>query len=300
MKILIKNCTLISMDINQEKIKNNIDILIEDDKIKKIEKNIKADADKIINATNKIIMPGFVNTHSHIGMSIFRETVDGYKTQEWLEEKIWPIEDKLNEEDIYNATLLSCVEMIKTGTTTVNDMYFFTDHIIEAGLKAGIRLQTTRTLMGYEEKELNRIKELQQSIEKYKNKDTITFNAGIHGLYTTGEENLKKYIEFAKQSNLPIHMHFCENDQEREDIKKAYKVKSPIEVINKEFKNTHTILAHVVSLKDEEIENLDKNNIYISHCPISNLKLGCGIAKIQKMIESGICVSLGTDGQGSR
>lgn len=298
MKTLIKRCNLISINENREKYEENIDILIEDKKIVKIEKDIKEKADKTIDATGKIIMPGLINTHSHISMSIFRETVDGYKTQDWLKEKIWPMEDKLQEEDIYWATLLSCIEMIKTGTTTVNDMYFMTDKIIEAALKSGIRLQTTRTLMGYEEKDEERIKELEELIERYK-QDTISFNVGIHGLYTSNEKYVKKCIQFAREKKLPVHMHFCENQQEREDIKKAYNVKSPVEVINRDFSETHNILAHSVKLNIEDIKQLKKTNSYISHCPISNLKLGCGVAKIEEMLENDICVSLGTDGQGS-
>ena len=134
MRILIQNGNLISMSENREKYEENVDILIENNKVIKIEKKIKEKVDQIIEAKGKIIMPGFINTHAHISMSIFRETVDGYQTQDWLKEKIWPMEDKLQEEDIYWATLLSGIEMIKTGTTTVNDMYFMTDKIIEAAL----------------------------------------------------------------------------------------------------------------------------------------------------------------------
>lgn len=298
MKILIKNCNLISMEEKRKKFEENIDILIEDKKIVKIQKDIEEKVDKTINATNKIIMPGLINTHSHISMSIFRETVDGYKTQAWLKKEIWPREEKLQGEDIYYATLLSCIEMIKTGTTTVNDMYFMTEKIIEASLKAGIRIQTTRTLMGYEEKDEQRIKELDNLIKKYK-QDTISFNVGIHGLYTSNENYVKKCIQYAEERKLPIHMHFCENEQERQDIKREYKVKSPIEVIKRDFNKTHNILAHSVKLDNQDIKELKKTNSYISHCPISNLKLGCGIAKIKEMLENNICVSLGTDGQGS-
>lgn len=298
MKILIKNCNLISMSENREKYEENIDILIEDKKIIKIEKNIDEKVDKIIDATNKIIMPGLINTHSHISMSIFRETVDGYKTQDWLKEKIWPMEDRLQEEDIYWATLLSCVEMIKTGTTTVNDMYFMTDKIIEAALKTGIRIQTTNTLMEVRDKNGQLLKDLERLMLKY-NQDTISFNVGIHGLYTSNEQYVKKCIQFAKDKKLPIHMHFCENTQEREDIKREYNVKSPIEVINRDFSETHNILAHVVKIDEDDIKGLNKTNSYVSHCPVSNLKLGCGVAKIKEMLENDICVSLGTDGQGS-
>lgn len=298
MKILIKNCNLISMSENRKKYEPNMDILIEDNKIKRIEKNINEDCEKVINASGKVVMPGLINTHSHISMSIFRETVDGLKTQDWLTQKIWPMEDKLTNEDIYYATMLSCIEMIETGCTCINDMYFMTEDIIKAALESGVRLQTTRTLMGHNKEDLIRLDELNNLLENYKY-ETITFNAGIHGLYTSNEEYVKKCVDFAEEKNLPIHMHFCENTQEREDIKRDYNVEEPSDVIKRDFKGIHNILAHSVKISDKDIENLKETNTYIAHCPVSNLKLGCGIAPITKMVEEGLCVSLGTDGQGS-
>ena len=298
MKILIKNCNLISMSENREKYEPNMDILIEDNKIKRIEKNINEDCEKVINASGKVVMPGLINTHSHISMSIFRETVDGLKTQDWLTKKIWPMEDKLTNEDIYYATMLSCIEMIETGCTCINDMYFMTEDIIKAALESGVRLQTTRTLMGHNKEDLIRLDELNNLLENYKY-ETITFNAGIHGLYTSNEEYVKKCVDFAEEKNLPIHMHFCENTQEREDIKRDYNVEEPSDVIKRDFKGIHNILAHSVKVSDKDIENLKETNTYISHCPVSNLKLGCGIAPITEMVKEGLCVSLGTDGQGS-
>lgn len=298
MKILIKNCNLISMSENRDKYEENIDILIEDEKICKIEKNINEKCDKVINASGKVVMPGLINTHSHISMSIFRETVDGLKTQDWLEKKIWVVEDRLTPNDIYWGAMLSCAEMIKSGTTTVNDMYFFTVDIIKAAIETGIRLQTTRTLMGSGKEDEQRIKELEDLINKY-NEETVSFNVGIHGLYTSSRQYVQKCIEFAKEKNLPIHMHFCENQKEAEDIKANYNVENPAQIIKEDFKGIHNILAHCVKITDEDIEILKNTNTYISHCPISNLKLGCGVAPILKLIKKGICVSLGTDGQGS-
>lgn len=302
MQILIKNANLISMDESREKCEENIDILINNDIIEKIGKNILPETNvKVIDATGKIVMPGIINTHAHLPMSIFRETIDGFELQEWLKEKIWPIEDKLTSEDIYKATYLSCIEMIKTGCTTINDMYFMTDYIIKAALKTGIRLQTTKTLMTSPADSAKiRIEELKKLINTYKNEDMISFNAGIHGLYTTKEEDLKEFIEFAKNNSMLVHMHFCENSQEVQDIKRDYNVNSPMDVIEKYFVEVPVILAHAVKLTDEEINRLSKlKNISVSHCPVSNLKLGCGVAKIQNMIDNGINVSLGTDGQGS-
>lgn len=300
MNILIKNATLISMSNKREKIEENIDIRIEKNKIKEIGKKLNLDGiDKVIDTTGKVVMPGLINTHAHVPMSIFRETVDGYSLQEWLTKKIWPMEDKLTNEDIYNASMLSFIEMIKTGTTTINDMYFMTENIIKAAKETKIRLQTSRTLMGkIDEAGTERMKELKELLEKHKGKDElITFNVGIHGLYTSSKEYVEKCIEFAKEKELPIHMHFCENTKEVEDIKNAYQEK-PIKVLE-EFKNQKTILAHCVKLSKEEIEKLKDLDVSISHCPISNLKLGCGIANISEMIKQGINVTLGTDGQGS-
>lgn len=300
MKILIKNANLISMDNKRPQIEEGIDILIEDTKIKEIDKDIKEDVDKIINATGKVVMPGLINTHSHIPMSIFRETVDGYITQDWLEQKIWPMEDKLKNEDIYYASMLSCIEMIKTGTTTINDMYFMTKDIIKAATDTGVRMQTTRTLMDLIGDGDTRIQELEELIQEYSNKEeTISFNIGIHGFYTTNALYIKKCVELAKKYNLPIHIHFCENAKEKEDIKTAYNVESPVELVKKYFKGMHVILAHSVKVDEKEINELANENIYVSHCPVSNLKLGCGIANISYMQEQGVTVSLGTDGQGS-
>ena len=300
MKILIKNANIISMSEKRERFEKNIDILICDNIIKKIGKNIQTDENtKTIDATGKIVLPGLINTHSHIAMSIFRETIDGYKLQQWLEEKIWPMEDKLQPGDIYYATYLSAIEMIKSGCTTINDMYFMTDYSINAINETGVRLQTTRTLMSMENDSCKRLKELEDLIEKNKDNPLVTFNVGIHGLYTTNEQDLIKYIEYAKNKNMRIHMHFCENSKEVQDIKNNYN-QNPVQIIQKYFGDMNLILAHCVKLTDNEIESLSKmKNISVSHCPISNLKLGCGIAKIDQMAKKGINISLGTDGQGS-
>lgn len=302
MKTIIKNATLISMSEKRKQIEENIDIEITDSVITKINKNITIDDgfDKVIDANGKVVMPGLINTHSHVPMSIFRETVDGYNLQDWLTKKIWPMEDKLTNEDIYYSSLLSFIEMIKTGTTTINDMYFMTDDIIKAAKETNVRLQTSRTLMGsLDEAGIQRIKELEELINKYGNEDElITLNVGIHGLYTSEEEYVKKCIEFAKEKNMRVHMHFCENTKETQDIKNNYN-REPINVLEDLFTNQYVILAHCVKLNNEEIKRLSNLDVSVSHCPVSNLKLGCGIANISEMLKTGINVSLGTDGQGS-
>jgi len=238
----------------------------------------------IIDAKDKICMPGLINTHAHLSMSIFRETLDGYTLQKWLNEKIWPMEDKLTPEDIYCASILSCLEMITTGTTTANDQYFMTEETIKAALETGVRLQVTRTVNDVGGMQEARIDGLKDLIQMYQDRyDQITLNIGIHGLYTTGKDTVKQMVELAKEYDLPIHMHFCENEKEVKDIKKDYEVGSPVDILEEYFSGTKMILAHSVKLTDEELERLRYLNISISHCPISNLRLGCGVAKVQKM-----------------
>ena len=144
-KILIKNGKALIIK-NNDVVIEEINILIENGKIKKMEKNLEDSEAYIINAKNKIIMPGLINAHSHVPMSIFRETTEGCSLYEWLNEKIWPREEKLTGEDIYNASMLSFIEMIRTGCTCINDQYFMSEQIRKAAEKSKIRLVLTRTI----------------------------------------------------------------------------------------------------------------------------------------------------------
>lgn len=297
-KILIKNVNLISMDEKRNKIENGVDILIENDKIKEVGKNINSDA-FIVDGTNKYLLPGLVNTHCHIPMSLFKETVDGYPLKTWLEESIWPREAKLTNDDIYYASLLAFIEMIKTGTTTVNDHYFFQDEIIEASKKIGIHLIETRCLMDSDGNGESRYQELLEFLNKYQPNEQLDLSIGIHGLYTNSEEYVKKITSLAKEKDLLVHMHFCEDTNEVNTIKNNYQVECPAQVLEKYFKDLKCVLAHCVKLSDKDIQIMKNLNIGVAHCPVTNLKLGSGIANIEKLKNNNILVGLGTDGPGS-
>ena len=193
--------------------------------------------------------------------------------------------------------------MIETGTTTVNDMYFMADESIKAAKEMGIRLQTTRTLtdlLGKEDGQ-KRIEDIKRLLKTYSNEELITINAGLHGLYTSSKPYSKEVIEFARKNNLNFHMHFCENTKEVEDIKNSYN-QTPIEALKEILPDTKAILAHCVKLSEIDIEEISSINadISIATCPVSNLRLGCGVANIKKMQEEGLNICIGTDGQGSR
>lgn len=297
-RTLIKNGKALLFKNNDIVIEKN-DILIENGKITKIESNIKDEADKIIDAVNHIIMPGLINTHAHIPMSIFRETTEGCKLYEWLSEKIWPIEDNLTEEDIYWASMLSYIEMISTGTTCVNDQYFMTEQIRKAAEESRVRTVLTRTIVdsgaNLQEK-VNEFKHLYET--RNKENDLISYSVAPHALYTCSDEALKVCANMAKEYDLPIHVHFLESIDEVEDIKNKHG-RSAIEVLKDYFSDVHTILAHCVKLSEEDIKILKTMDCGIAHNPVSNLRLGCKIADTTKYLRQGLNIALGTDGQGS-
>ena len=299
MIIVIKNGTVVTMDEKRSSQYEKLDIVIKDDKILKLEKNYQGPYDKLIDAKDKIILPGLINAHTHLGMSIFRATNDNLSLQDWLENKIWPIEDKMNDEDIYFATLISCLEMIKTGTTCASDMYFGYKGTMKAVTKSKIRLVASRCLLGnMDDKSLKMIDEFKELVKTYQNNSLITFAVTPHSLYTCSKEYLKKCLDLAIELNLPIHTHFCENEEEVKSITKTYN-KTPINALKElGFLDQKLILAHATFLEKENLNLLTSNTSIVTN-PISNLNLGCGIADLVTYLKHNINIALGTDGQGS-
>lgn len=298
MKILIKNGIVISMDKNKEPYVYE-DVVIDDDKIIYVGDNYQGDSDEVIDACGKIVMPGLINCHTHLGMSLFRATNDNYSLDKWLNEFIWPIEDKLTDEDIYYTTLLSIVEMVKTGTTCFNDMYFNYKGSFRAFDKIGIRGVYGRCLMGDIDSDgMNRIDEFKELYNNNHN-ELIKLSISPHALYTTSLDYLKECDKLADMYKLPVHIHLSENEKEVNDVKKKFG-KLPMEVLNDVgFLNRKLILAHGTFISDSELDMIKDRDVSICTNPVSNLNLGCGIADIRKYVDKGINVCLGTDGVGS-
>ena len=290
---------------------NNIqDLLIEGNKIKRIGKNLidkenlnKKDL-KIIDGKNKMAIPGLVNTHTHIPMTLFRGVADDLPLMEWLNDYIWKMEAKLNEDIVYAGTLLGCMEMIKSGTTTFNDMYFYLDGIIKAVKETGIRSFLSYGMIDLFDEE-KREKELKTSEEtiihiKKLNDSKINPVLGPHAPYTCSKELLMETHNIAKEYNVPIHIHMNETLDEIKTIKEKTGMR-PFEYLNSFgfFDDVQVISAHCVHLSENEINIIKNKNIAVSHNPISNLKLASGIAPIPKLMENDILITLGTDGCGS-
>lgn len=295
MNIIIKNTNLLSMDT--EKITRE-NIYIKDDEIYKIGNLDEFKADKIIDGENFITMPGFVNAHTHVAMTLFRNYGPETDLMTWLENYIWPLEEKLENKDVYYASKLALIEMIKSGTTTFADMYFFSDETAKATLELGMRAQISRGLaipdVGY-----SKIKENLSLAKKYENNNLIDIGLGPHAIYTVDIDYLKKISEYADEYKLPIHIHLSETKLENEDCYKKYKM-SPTEVFEKAgiFKNK-TIAAHGIYLSDNDLDIIKANNVSIIHNPNSNLKLSSGFLDVSRLLDKEINVCIGTDSASS-
>lgn len=296
MKILIKNGYVVSMVSDVVK----ADLLIEDGKIAFIG-NTDIEADKVIDATDKIVMPGLINAHTHVPMSIFRGYSDELTLNDWLRKKMWPIEDKMTADDAYWASMLSGIEMIKSGTTTFNDMYFFEDEIAKMAEQLGMRAILSRCIIGEGEDMIKKAEEAETLYNNYHNKceGRIKVCVGLHAPNTCPPETIRKGIELADKLGTPIHIHYLETKDEINYINNTY-LSSVTEYLKKlGLFNYHVMLAHGVHISDADIDVLKEISGGVVHNPVSNMKLGSGFANTAKLLKNEINVALGTDGQGS-
>ncbi|WP_295593592.1 amidohydrolase family protein [uncultured Methanobrevibacter sp.] len=299
--ILIKNAIILDpeKDINAKK-----DLLIKDDLIYKIDEEIVQDnVDKVIDAKDKILLPGFVNTHTHLSMVLFRGLADDLSLDEWLNDNIWPMEANLNEYYCYIGALLGAVELIKSGTTTFSDMYFYMEDVAKAVEESGIRAVLSYGMIDFGDEE-KRKAEIEKNMNLFKNchntaDGRIKVFFGPHSPYTASEELLKEVRKLADENNIKIHIHVSETQKEIDDVS-AEKGLRPFEYLDSiGFLGPDVLCAHCVWLSDEEIEIIKKHDVKISHNPCSNMKLASGIAPVKKLLDNDICVAIGTDGASS-
>lgn len=301
MNILIKAIDIIPVNGKDEVI-NNTNLYIEDGKVTHIGDLIQdKKVEKIIDGKNKLLMPGLINAHTHLGMSLLRNFADDMNLNDWLTKKIWPTEDKLNGEDIYWGSLLSMSEMIMSGTTYFCDMYFFMDEVGRALETSGMRGVLTRGIIEDPNNPQEKLDDTRNLFNKWNNRlnERIKVMVAPHAPYTCSPEFLLKTIELSKELQTGIHIHLSETKHEVEESFKNFH-KSPIKhMYDLGMFNQHTIAAHCVHISDEDIDIIKENGVYPVNNPASNLKLASGFAPISKMLKKGIKVSLGTDGASS-
>ena len=299
--ILIKNALILNPN-NFENKKQSL--LIKDDLIAEIAETIdEGNVDKIIDAEGKILLPGLINTHTHLSMTLFRGLADDLSLDSWLNDHIWPMEANLNGDYCYIGALLGAVELIKSGTTTFSDMYFYMEDVARAVEDAGIRAVLSYGMIDFGDAE-KREAEIEENLQLFKSCNgmadgRIKVFFGPHSPYTASEDLLIKVRELADEYNMGIHIHVSETEKEINDSLDEKGLR-PFEYLEKiGFLGPDVVAAHCVWLSDEEIEIIKKHNVKVSHNPCSNMKLASGIAPVSKLIENDICVSIGTDGASS-
>ena len=263
----------------------------------------KYSAPEVINAPEGLIMPGLINTHTHAPMSLFRGMADDLPLTKWLKEYIFPAEAKLTEDMVYWGTLLSCCEMILSGTTTFCDMYLFEEYVARAAKEAKMRALVGEVLYNFPspnygppEKGLIYTQEL---IQKWEGDPLISVAVEPHALSTCSPQLLRDAKDVAERYNAPLIIHLSETKTEVEEVIKRYG-KTPVCHLNDiGLLDDHLIAIHCVNLTEYDMELLGERNVKIVHCPESNMKLASGIAPIPHLLEKGVTVSLGTDGPAS-
>ncbi len=301
MNILIKGIKAVLKE-NDEYVIKETDIYVSGNRIVSLgEAPEEFLADKIIDGAGRLAVPGLINAHTHAYMSLFRNCADDLAFDDWLFGTILPMEDQLSGEDAYWGTMLSCIEMIKTGTTAFIDMHLFPHFVAQAVNDIGMRAVLTRGLVGEDDDEggRRRINEALADVEEFKDNDRIQFMLAPHAPYTCNDGYLRICADEAKKHGLGIHIHLSESENEMSGIAEKYGC-SPIELMERTgiFENK-TVGAHCVNLSDKDIALLKKYDVTVATNPVSNMKLGNGFAPVEKLIEAGVNVALGTDSSAS-
>ena len=302
MSILIKKAVILTQNKKREQLHG--DIYIENQEVIQVsEKPIFTEADYKIDGRKKLVLPGLVNTHTHIPMTLLRGYGDDMVLKKWLEERIWPAEAKLDSKSVEIGTKLGLLEMISTGTTTFLDMYFFEDTIGEVSEKVGMRAFLGFAMIdsGTPEYPADKlISECERFVKKWKDHEIVKPVVAPHGIYTCGPENLQKSLEIANKYNVLLHIHCSETREEVYDIQKRYGLR-PIGQLKKYgLLCEKMVLAHCGWITKNEILDIKKGGAKVSHCPVSNMKIATGgFTPVPELIEAGVPVSLGTDGAAS-
>ena len=297
--MLLENIRFIVTQNAERDVLGNTDLRIRDGEIFEIGDLEASEGEKVIDCTDKVVMPGLINAHTHASMSLLRGISDNKKLEAWLEEDIFPAEGIMEEDDIYTGALLASVEMLKTGTTTFNDMYERPDQIVKAVEEAGIRAVISRGLFDWDEQGEERIEEAKKAVEKYSDHELVTPGIAPHAVYSCSLELLKEMKDFSEEHGVPYHIHVSETEKENRDLE-AEEGLSPTQYLDEhDLLDSSAVAAHAAWLSEEDKDLFAEKEANVAHNPAANLKLGSGIADIPDLVEKDVNVALGTDGPAS-
>ena len=259
------------------------------------------DFGEIYNGKHGLMMSGFVNAHSHAPMTLLRGYGENLPLDRWLNEKIFPFEDKLTDNAIAASTTLACAEMIRFGTVSFSDMYFFSQTMAKSILDSGMKCNLSRGLTVFSDQDYEQLEAYKDNVDLLKNYQNagngrLKIDLCIHGEYTTTPKVVKALAKHAKSENVNVHIHLSETKKEHEECKQRHG-KTPAKYFaDLGLFDQPTTAAHCVWVEDEDIELFKKYGVTVACNPVSNMKLASGFAPIPKMLEKGVNIALGTDG----
>ena len=309
MGFVIENITVITWDDDELKVMKDAVVETEENEITYVGHKKDYDSnnfDKVkIDGTGKALIPGLVNAHTHIPMTLLRSYADDLDLHTWLFDHIFKIEDKLTDEDVYWGSMLGLMEMIAGGTTCFSDMYYFVDRIAEATAESGMRALLSRGLTNGEDKDDYRddyrIKEAVETFKKWHGamNDRIRIAIAPHAIYTCAPKYIRAIRDIAEKLDTCIHVHVDETLKEHNDSLKQYGKTPARHLYDIGLFDLPVIAAHCVHVTEQDLELMKEKNVSFVHNPGSNLKLGSGIAPVPEALRKGINVALGTDGASS-
>ncbi|MDD4803531.1 MAG: 5'-deoxyadenosine deaminase [Syntrophomonas sp.] len=297
---------MVTMNANRQVIKG--DILTEDDRIIQLGEVGPEQADLTIDAREKLIIPGLIQSHVHLCQTLFRGMADDLQLMEWLNSRIWPLESAHDADSLYYSALLSCGELLRGGTTSIIDMgtVNHTDVIFEAVSRAGIRYLGGKCMMDNGDGNARLLNEdtassLQESVdllEKWQGRENGRLNYAFcpRFVLSCSEAMLIQVKNMSEEYRVPVHTHAAENKDEIDLVAREKGMRNIVYLDKLGLLNEKLILAHCIHVNEVEKELLSRNRVNVAHCPSCNLKLASGIAPIPDYLKRGINVALGADG----
>jgi 5-methylthioadenosine/S-adenosylhomocysteine deaminase len=304
MDILVQGCMILPMN-GKDLIEDGV-LAIKDERIAFVGKRTSAtdiEADLKVEAKGKVALPGLVNCHTHVPMTLFRGIAEDQSLSIWLKETIWPLEAKLKPGDIYDGSLLGCLEMIKGGTTCFGDVYFHEDMVAKAVEKSGLRAILAQGIFGgankvVGEKMLNESVGFAERFDGYAD-GRVNVMLGPHAAYSCEPELLKRVSEEASRLKVGVHLHLAESEVMFSKFRKIYGCGEVEFLDGLGFLKNNVVAAHCINLSAKDRHILSRRGVNVAYCPVANMKLGLGAAKIKDLVNLGVNVGLGTDGPAS-
>ncbi len=261
----------------------------------------EGDFGELYNGHNRLLMSGLCNAHSHAAMTLLRGYAENLPLDRWLNERVFPFEDKIQNEDAYYSTLLAIAEMLRTGTTSFTDMYFFSEHVIKGVGESGIKCNFGRAITSFSDCDISEIpsfRESEELVKTYHNAfdGRLKIDMSLHAEYTNRRTVMEQFAESVKAHGLRAHIHLSETEKEHEECKQRHGGLTPTELFAAcGVFDVPTTAAHCVWVTDSDMDILKEKGVTVATNPASNLKLGSGVCNIYALLKKGINAALGTD-----